>query len=198
MLKDFSRCLSQYTIDELKAHNIAIGQTCRLEFLSGITVCGHLRQIHRQEHRSLILSFDDCTVTALDGQLLFDPAWGCYDMAVGATIESVFGGAADREKLQLYQAVGGGSATAEISEAESELMALYAKISKPGGELDDVSVGRFLVELDRYPDEWLLRVELLEVLADTHSDARAVLQAQLRSIQHSKPETGKLIEMAIG
>jgi phenylalanine-4-hydroxylase len=182
----------------LKAHNIAIGQTCRLEFLSGITVCGYLRQIHRQEHRSLILSFDDCTVTALDGQLLFDPGWGCYDMAVGATIESVFGGAADREKLQLYQAAGGGSATAEITETGPELMALYEKITKLGGELDEASVGRLLVELDRYSDEWLLRVELLEVLADTHSAARAVLQTQLRSIQRSRPEVEKLIEMAIG
>ncbi|MDP5070466.1 MAG: aromatic amino acid hydroxylase, partial [Congregibacter sp.] len=34
-LKDFSRCLSQYTVDELKAHRIVVGEPVHLEFLSG-------------------------------------------------------------------------------------------------------------------------------------------------------------------
>jgi phenylalanine-4-hydroxylase len=96
LLKNFSRCLSQYSVDELRAHAIAIDSDCRLEFLSGVTVSGHLRQIHRQGQRNVILSFDDCSVTDVVGRVLFDPSWGCYDMAVGASISSVFGGAADR------------------------------------------------------------------------------------------------------
>jgi phenylalanine-4-hydroxylase len=48
-LKDFSRCLCEYTIDELKAHNIAIGQRVRLEYLSGVTVAGELQRVHRQD-----------------------------------------------------------------------------------------------------------------------------------------------------
>src|SRR5690606_27357403 len=89
LLKDFSRCLSDYTVDELKAHDIVLGERVRLEFLSGITVQGKLCHIVRQEHRNLILSFEDCTVTDLDGRVLFAPDWGRYDMAVGARVESV-------------------------------------------------------------------------------------------------------------
>ena len=75
----------------------------RLDYLSGITVEGLLENVHRQEHRNLILTFSDCTVTDLSGRVLFDPIWGTYDLAVGADITSVFGGVADREKLQLHK-----------------------------------------------------------------------------------------------
>jgi phenylalanine-4-hydroxylase len=196
LLKDFSRCLSQYTIDELKAHNIVIGQSCRLEFLSGITVVGQLRQIHRQEHRSLILSFDDCTVTDMAGRVLFDPSWGCYDMAVGARIDSVFGGAADREKLQLYQTSVSPTVSAQGGELEPVLMALYAQVAQLDGSLDQEQLEQLLGEMDSHPDEWLLRVEVLKALNGTHTAIAAKIKQDLRDIQARKPESAKLIEMA--
>ena len=197
LLKDFSRCLSQYTIDELKAHNIIIGQRCRLEFLSGITVSGHLRQIHRQEHRSLILGFDACSVTDMDGRVLFDPAWGCYDMAVGARIESVFGGAADREKLQLYQASASSTPVVAEQEAGAALMALYKQIARLNGQLDETDISRLCSEADLHPDEWLLRVELLNALNEFHATTALKLVTELREIQSRVPESAGLIAIAL-
>lgn len=197
LLKDFSRCLSQYTIDELKAHNIAIGQSCRLEFLSGITVSGRLRQIHRQEHCSLILSFDECTVTELSGRVLFDPSWGCYDMAVGAHIDSVFGGAADRERLQLYPASPAASKVSANIEAEPQVMALYTQVSELGDSPEQQSIQKLMDELGSYPNEWLLRVELLNALPDSRAETRSVLDRELREIQSRETAVANLIEMAI-
>lgn len=102
-IKDFSRCLSHYTVDELKALDVSVGQRVRLEYLSGITVEGVLLNILRLEHRNLVLSFADCTVVDLQGRVLFDPAWGPYDLAIGSSISSVYGGVADKGKLQLYK-----------------------------------------------------------------------------------------------
>ncbi|MFN2328814.1 MAG: amino acid hydroxylase, partial [Chromatocurvus sp.] len=101
-LKDFSRCLSDYSVDELKAHDIRLDARVTLEFLSGITVTGILRHIVRMEQRNLLLQFDDCRVTTLEGRVLFEPSWGPYDMIVGARVTSVFGGTADREAFRLY------------------------------------------------------------------------------------------------
>jgi phenylalanine-4-hydroxylase len=101
-LKEFSRCLSEYSVDELRAHDIRLDRPVTLEFLSGITVSGVLRHILRQEQRNLLLQFDDCRVTTLDGRTLFEPGWGRYDMVVGARVTSVFGGTADREAFRLY------------------------------------------------------------------------------------------------
>jgi phenylalanine-4-hydroxylase len=136
LLKDFSRCLSGYTFDELKAHRIIIDERVRLEFLSGITVEGILRAILRQEHRNLLLTFDDCRVVDLDGRVLFDPAWGTYDMAVGGRIVSVFGGVADRERYQLYKPLP--STTTHRHADDPGLMALYALLEtlERGGEGD--------------------------------------------------------------
>lgn len=161
LLKDFSRCLSEYTIDELKAHDIAMGQPVVLEFLSGVTVSGFLRDIVRLEHRNLVLSFEKCTVTDLDGEVLFDPSWGVFDMAVGGRIASVAGGVADRERYQLYKPLP--RTQTPVEQVESDLMALYAAVAgmqKPG--TGDNSLAESLVnQLDQAPEEWLLRSEIL-------------------------------------
>ncbi|HEY7775835.1 MAG TPA: aromatic amino acid hydroxylase, partial [Kineobactrum sp.] len=127
LLKDFSRCLSQYSIDELKAHNIVLGDRVCLEFLSGITVRGRLEHVLRQEHRNLLLGFEDCTVTDLHGRVLFAPSWGRYDMAVGARVDSVYGGTADRERYQLYKAAP--STTTVRTVANEALQSVYAHIA---------------------------------------------------------------------
>ncbi len=201
-LKDFNRCLSDYSFDELKAHNIEIGQTVTLEFLSGVTVRGELQGIHRQEHKNLLLTFLECTVTSLQGQLLFDPSWGVYDMAVGATVDSVFGGAADRNTYRLYREPS--STEQRVVPQDEVLMELYKKVSEcvatdkatDGQWLDDVRAG-----LASYPNEWLLRAEILD-LPSLQSGAGLELSAQLAvelgDIASRCPENAELIQRALG
>ncbi len=175
-LKDFSRCLSEYTIDELKAHNIQVGQRARLDYLSGITVEGLLENVHRQEHRNLILTFSDCTVTDLSGRVLFDPAWGTYDLAVGAGITSVFGGVADREKLQLHKPLPRTQTIqSELQEDLEEAYACVAGLHAANDGLASDQREQLFGFLDSYPDEWLLRAEMLE-LQDTEARQRARLE----------------------
>ena len=162
-LKNFSRCLSQYTIDELKAHNIIIGAHTRLEYMSGITVDGVLEGIHRQEHLNLIFTFSACTVKDLGGRILFDPSWGPFDLAVGSAIVSVYGGVADREKLQLYKPTPT-SQTLQV-EHDTELMTAYQLVENLRLDQRIQSPHRAaqaLIEaFDAYPNEWLLRSEIL-------------------------------------
>ncbi|MFT5693803.1 MAG: phenylalanine-4-hydroxylase [Oceanicoccus sp.] len=102
-LKTLDRCLSNYTIDELKLYGVEIGKNLRLEFLSGITVCGKLNSILRRAHKNLVFSIQDCTVVDLSGNDLFRPEWGVYDMAVGDDVISVYGGSADKENFNIYE-----------------------------------------------------------------------------------------------
>jgi phenylalanine-4-hydroxylase len=195
-LKDFSRCLSHYTFDELKAHNIVAGERVRLEYLSGVTVQGRLRQIHRQEHRNLLLSFEDCTVTDLQGRVLFDPAWGDYDMAVGSAIDSVYGGVADRETLQLYKPT---PATGTIHVPQDKaLMNLYAEAAllNRTGDTPDAASRQLLEEgLAVYPKEWLLRSELLDC---PDPGLREQARAELLSLSAAQPELLELVDLEPG
>jgi phenylalanine-4-hydroxylase len=164
-LKDFSRCLSEYTVDELKLLGIVVDQAVTLEYLSGITVKGVLRQVRREGQRNLMLSFSDCLVTDLTRRILFDPSWGSYDLAVGSAIDSVYGGVADRETLQLYKTIPG-TETIRV-EHDARLMSGYAELDQLRKEKRACSqsdmAGSFDQLLADYPDEWLLRAEILSM-----------------------------------
>ncbi|MEM9760640.1 MAG: aromatic amino acid hydroxylase [Pseudomonadota bacterium] len=191
-LKEFSRCLSAYSVDELKAHAITLGEPVCLEYLSGVTVTGVLEGILRQEQRNLLLSLRECTVTAADGRCLFAPEQGPYDMAVGARITSVFGGVADRERFQLHRPL---PRTATPStDAPIELMEQYAALQQLAkGELpaDSPLLRRLPAVLDRFPEEWLLRVEILRcaergLACGLPARARAELQGLVSEPLHRR------------
>ncbi|RLQ23176.1 aromatic amino acid hydroxylase [Seongchinamella sediminis] len=192
-LKDFSRCLSLYTIDELKAHDIVIGERASLEYLSGITVSGVLDRVHRQDHRNLVLSFSDCKVQDLDGRILFDPAWGTYDLAVGAAIDSVYGGVADREKLQLYKPTP--ATTTPAGQEDEALMACYRSVAElRGKQPDDSQMQQLHAMLFTYPDEWLLRAEMLEI-ADPA--LKQQLLAELASLGERSAQLSRLTALVL-
>ncbi|QFU75574.1 aromatic amino acid hydroxylase [Halioglobus maricola] len=194
-IKDFSRCLSEYTIDELAAHNIEIGKLARLEYLSGITVEGKLEQVFRQNQRNLILSFSDCTVRDLAGNVLFDPAWGNYDLAAGSAIESVYGGVADRTALQLYKPT---PRTETLSTKQDEqLMACYALVDQlRNGESSEGPDAQEALNaaLANYPEEWLLRAEMLDIASDS---LRKRLYIELRELGDTHPSLRELTALAI-
>ncbi|MEQ9463930.1 MAG: aromatic amino acid hydroxylase [Haliea sp.] len=191
-LKDLSRCLSEYSVDELRAHHIVIGEPVVLEFLSGITVRGRLQQVLRRDHRNLLLSFSDCTVTDLQGRLLFQPAWGQYDMAVGATIDSVYGGTADRERYQLYKAAP--AAAPARTGGDVTLQGLYRQVAAlaAGGGAAGLAAG-----LDAWPDEWLLRAELLEAGAGVDEALRQRALADLQRCAAAREDLQEVIGLVL-
>jgi len=103
-LRAIERCLSDYTVDELKRHNIEVNQVVTLNFLSGIKVVGMLDEVIRREQKNIVFSFSDCSVTNAQGDELFNPSWGSYDMAVGSSVISVAGGSADQTTYPMYEA----------------------------------------------------------------------------------------------
>ena len=196
-LKGFHRCLSEYSVDELKTHGIRVGETVELEYLSGITVRGILREIVRHNHRNLLLSFEDCSVNDLDGRVLFSPDWGVYDLAVGSTITSVFGGVADREKRQLFRPTPSGTAT-NLSHDEN-LMKAYSAVADLNTRATTVDVAELTPEitnlLSQYPNDWLIRSELLNVAAPC---LKASLHEQLRAIVDRSPDSEEMIRRVLG
>ncbi len=110
-VNEMARCLSEYSIDELGAYGIGVGdefaQPVTLEFVSGVLVKGRLIGIERRDQKNVLFSFVDCSVHDSEGVVLFDPDWGQYDMAVGHELVSVFGGAADRSSFSEWHSVQG-------------------------------------------------------------------------------------------
>lgn len=174
-LQAMERCLSTYTVDELKQHNIEMGQRVTLEFLSGIKVSGVLRQILRRQQQNLLFSFEDCTVTyndtSSDGEQLFEPDWGSYDMAVAETIVSLYGGSADQENYPIYRiAPTETSHRPDHSQADNRRFKRYAQLrqiraqSQQQSKEDVAVLEQFIAQLmSENTNEWLLYFEALEL-----------------------------------
>ena len=87
--------LSDLTDAQLEQQGIRIDSAVTLSFESGVRVQGTVTGFTRSPEGKLVLiSFKDCSVTA-KGRTLFDPSWGAYDMAIGASVQNVVPGAAD-------------------------------------------------------------------------------------------------------
>jgi phenylalanine-4-hydroxylase len=139
-----------------------------LEFVSGVTVKGQLRAITKHQHRNVLMSFSACTVTGPGGELLFDPDWGDYDMAVGERIVSVYPGAADPQHFAVHPMRSVQTSPVPVySVADEAEFEIYAQIraAREGGEVKDEELHDWLGKVQQLPgSQWLLLLELLELL----------------------------------
>ena len=173
-LQSLERCLSSYTIDELKQQGIAEGLHVTLNFLSGICVAGELTHIVRREQKNILMRFEQCTVTALNGDVLFDPSWGVYDMAVADAIDAVYGGTADPQHYALYAAPS--EQSTQLPSYDDKTLTVFALYQQVRDLRESLLVDSFnpakqaalLILLTQIiqqaSDEWLLLFEAIELI----------------------------------
>ena len=191
-LRAMEDCLSNYTIDELKRHQVDIGKITTLNFLSGVKVVGELTKILRRDQRNILFSFKNCTVTDADGNILFDPSWGVYDMAIGNTVVSVAGGSADPRTFPLYESPSKQvTIQQEHDESCRELLTWYSKLREHRDlGKDATELVQAIIEMKEV--DWLLKFEALEL-----SNATELL-AQLNEIAASgSSDVSTLIESGL-
>jgi phenylalanine-4-hydroxylase len=154
----------------LKRHNIEIGKPCELSYLSDIRVTGVVTEIVHHDQKNILLAFTQCTVRNRKGEILFDPSWGNYDMAVGDAIVSVQGGSADKEAYPLYEAPSTQVILTQLyDEHDEQLFYLYNSIrqireSTPGNNFDELKSITLINKVANSRDiDWLLTFEALEL-----------------------------------
>jgi phenylalanine-4-hydroxylase len=185
---------------DLQAMDIHRQQRANLDFISGVRVEGQLDSVTKQDHKIILMSFSDCTVTGPDGDVLFMPAWGQYDMAVGEHIVSVYPGSADRSRFDVYPPASP-QQTRRIEWTDTELkeFALYQKVRnlREQDGADEAELGLVFDEcLLVAPDAWLLLLELLE-LAPVESALATALRGALDALVENSPEQKMLVERGL-
>lgn len=194
---------------ELDTTGIRTGNQVTLAFESGVKVEGHLRDILRREGKMVLMTFTGCTVTFRD-RLLFEPSWGVYDMAVGESIVSAFSGPADPDGFGLaFPVPKEKTIKIEHTDEARKLHRLYDKVREArenGARRDDVSALLQAVN-EQFSDEWLLKLEILELLesagekfvaknetSSLNGDATAGLKQSLVHLKERRKELTTLIE----
>lgn len=187
---------------DLHALGFGEGRTGRLAFASGLVLEGRLSEILEAEGRNRLIRFEDCRLTWGD-ELLFDPAWGHFDLACALVVESVCGGWADRQvdpqDLPAERPVM--KSTLEEGKARlAELYGLVRRLRESGDRSSETCCQLEAVaeELERlFPQDWLLRLELVEFgncLPPARHDA---LLAWLKRHAASGPESAQLVERGL-
>ncbi|MFC2102764.1 aromatic amino acid hydroxylase [Bacteroidota bacterium] len=164
-LGGLARPLEDFSVEELGQLGITEGERGVLVFESGLQVSGILKSVTTAKGRPAILSFSDCTV-AYEGETLFDPSWGIYDMAVGEQIVSAFAGPADPDAFGLtYPVPAEKTHKIHHSEEAKRLHLIYQKVrdireKNSGYE----TLPQLLEELKaEHPGDWLCALEIQEI-----------------------------------
>lgn len=181
---------------ELEAMGLVEERKCSIAFESGVEVDGVLRHITRHEGRILLLSFSDCVVTR-NGSVLFEPSWGIYDMAVGEAISSCFSGVADPDAFDFSFPVPAEKTHKIIhSESSRELHRYYSlvrEIREKGNGIDGLAA-IFQGIKDRFPADWLLPLEIYELISSKGND-REFGENVLRHLKQKAVEEKGLLKL---
>lgn len=151
---------------DLAEIGIIKGKRACLEFNNGFKVQGVVINVVREHGKLLYLTWSDCVV-GRGSQTYFEPSWGEFDMPVGESVTSVFGGPADRAAYGDYQ-MGGVSTQpgrqSPYTTEELKIFECYSKIRdiRRGGNPQSYEkvVQSVLAE---HRDEWLLALEIMEI-----------------------------------
>ncbi len=193
LLAGVEKPLELHSDEELDRIGVISGKECRLVMNSGITIAGMLTSRKRAGKYLQLLSFEHGRVTDRNGSLLFNPESGRYDMAVGEMITSVFQGSADKEKFNVLPPVSENKAIpVDYSARELILFDLYQSVRnfRSTGRFTSGDIRSVLDRLDsHYPEDWLLRLEVAELLDDLPAEAdlrKKVLMDMDRLRSHSE------------
>ena len=160
---------------DLEAYGIYEGRKTRLKFEGGVIVEGEIITGKRNlQGKIILISFRNCRVTLRD-EVLFHPDWGIYDMAVGESVISAFSGIADPNSFgQQFEVPKEKTHKISYSEKEEALFDLYQEVRNYRSQKrsDESFLNRiFDSVVSEYPNDWLLALEIYELLDPVQSAA---------------------------
>ena len=181
---------------DLEVYGIIEGKTTTLNFEGGIKVQGKIITGKRDlQGKIILITFKNCTVTHFE-TVLFDPSWGVYDMAIGKNICSAFAGPADSNSFEdIYTISNTKTEKIIYSDKEQQLHQLYETVRnyRKNQDYKIDSLKRILKEVtSNYPSEWLLLLELYELVYDKDLSLMNAIYDELLKLKQNKHFT-KLI-----
>ncbi len=196
-LKGINLAIEDMSPRDLRAYDIYEAEKVTLEFDGDIVVSGEIITGSRNLQGEIILiSFKNCTVRHGE-TILFEPEWGNYDMAVGKKVVSAFSGPADVKSFDLITHIPSSKTIkAKKSEERNELEGLYKTVRNIRNGNDNNSSIRniFNTLKTNHPKDWLLAVEIAEVLKNSNeSELMQEVLIYLEKQKINRPKIAHLI-----
>ena len=184
---------------ELKELGLQQNKRSKLEFESGIKVSGIPTTLLRKEGKLILISFRDCLVTYGD-QILFQPEWGIFDMAVGESIISVHNGPADPEAFGLqYDPPAEKTHRIVYPEHTKKKHLLYqlTRNVRDGAASADELTSAWELYKKHYTADWLLAAEFHELAGILPPIMQVEITNHLQHLKISQPHLENLINYVL-
>ncbi len=192
-LKNFNLAIEDMSPKDLEVYGIKEGEQVDLSFEGGVEVSGEIITGTRNlQGKIMIISFKNCTVRKGE-QILFQPEWGVYDMAVGKSIISAFGGAADPSGFDFSDQVSNFQMkSAEADDFTKELYRVHDSLKKQRLHFEPAEFERLIdLVVHKFSDKWLVVLEVKELMA-IHNIENQSIESCLENLR--KGDKRKLIE----
>lgn len=180
-LKNVEKLLEDHSLADLASLGIEVGLSTSLTFESGIHVDGKVKEIICKGGKTILIAFEDCTVKEANGNVLFQPEWGTYDMAVGKKIVSVFNGAADKDAYEEITYVSQQLTHKIVYDGPTkQLHNLYQEVRdiRETGQGTEKLAEIFAELKTNFRHDWLCALQILEILH--HSSSNPALEKEVR------------------
>ncbi|MBV2167741.1 MAG: aromatic amino acid hydroxylase [Bdellovibrio sp.] len=197
-----AKCPSTFTDEEWTSLQVEPGKVTRLEYTSGVVVTGKVQSRLVKNGKTILITLTEAQAE-LQGRILFSPDWGTFDMAVGSSVTSVFGGPADREAYgETSDFVAKRVPAPKYSEKELLKHAHYGAVRKL--REDKVQGDALVQSLEsvlnshraEFSTDWLLLLESLELVTARAPQAglKRQLEGYLESLAKTDEKTRELIQ----
>ena len=174
-IKKYNKSINQLTKKELKEIGIMKNKQIKLMFNSGIEVHGLITNIIKKKSKIILITFSNCTVKNKH-KILFHPNWGSYDMICGQLINSIYGGPCDKKNYYLEKNKKDKYLKynkPQLTTKNNNLNNLHKKINEL--RVKNCSYKKieniYLEAIKKFPKEWLIFYELLELSIKNHYEA---------------------------
>jgi phenylalanine-4-hydroxylase len=168
-LKGINLAIEDMGPRDLQAYNFYDNERIEFTYESGIRVEGlNVTGMRNVNGKLMVIQFMDCTVTYKD-EVLFSPADGILNLAVGKEIVSAYAGPADHYSFDLvYHQSETKTLKPQHSKREQAVNQLYQKVRsfREDDKINVPLIKKLKLEVeDNYPEQWLLIHEMNELLS---------------------------------
>ncbi len=193
--------LYEFTDVDLAHFGIFLGEDIVLNFESGYTVTGRLKNLTRRDGHIILMALAGSIVKDHNGATMDHGDDEIFHLGVGSAVTGAFSGSADRSKFNVYPEPSKRK-TIKIQHSREQMLlfSLYEQVAsiRHGNSASMAALNDIHERLDAYPKEWLIRLEMLELCNENHFEPLStVLLAELFQLCSVSSEYDDLIKSGL-
>lgn len=199
-LKGINLAIEDMSPRDLEAYDIYEGKRVQLEFEGDILIEGQVVTGTRNlQGKILLIAFKECTVRH-GRDLIFTPDRGLYHIGIGKEVLSAYAGPADLDSFDLIEhELSSHDEKQNKSASDERLEELYLTIKDiRTGKLEKSKLSELHKEITlNHSDEWLLLLELYEIIKDGSQDTSTDVLQKLEVLAGTEDAKSVLIEKGL-